>query len=36
MAQRTTRAKKKTAAAKVPYRVPEADDLPERLGATVT
>ena len=33
MAQRITRAKKKIAAAKVPYRVPEAADLPERLGA---
>ena len=31
MAQRITRAKKKIAAAKVPYRVPEAADLPERL-----
>src|SRR4051795_11699747 len=32
MAQRITRAKKKIALAKVPYRVPEAVDLPERLG----
>jgi RNA polymerase sigma-70 factor (ECF subfamily) len=32
MAQRITRAKKKIAAAKVPFRVPEASDLPERLG----
>lgn len=32
MAQRITRAKKKIAAAKVPYRVPEAADLPEWLG----
>src|SRR3954453_24118187 len=32
MAQRITRAKKKIAAAKVPYRVPEAADLPQRLG----
>src|SRR5512141_3013640 len=32
MAQRITRAKKKIAAAKVPYRVPEAVDLTERLG----
>jgi RNA polymerase sigma-70 factor (ECF subfamily) len=32
MAQRITRAKRKIAAAKVPYRVPEASDLPERLG----
>src|SRR3954452_24118353 len=31
MGQRITRAKKKIAAAKVPYRVPEAADLPERL-----
>ena len=31
MGQRITRAKKKIAAANVPYRVPEADDLPERL-----
>jgi RNA polymerase sigma-70 factor, ECF subfamily len=31
MAQRITRAKKKIAAANVPYRVPEAADLPERL-----
>jgi RNA polymerase sigma-70 factor (ECF subfamily) len=32
MAQRITRAKKKIAAAKVPYRVPEATDLSDRLG----
>jgi RNA polymerase sigma-70 factor (ECF subfamily) len=32
MAQRITRAKKKIASANVPYRVPEAADLPERLG----
>ncbi len=31
MAQRITRAKKKIAAANVPYRIPEATDLPERL-----
>jgi RNA polymerase sigma-70 factor (ECF subfamily) len=31
MAQRITRAKKKIAAARIPYRVPEATDLPERL-----
>lgn len=31
MAQRITRAKKKIAAANVPYRVPEVDDLPDRL-----
>ncbi len=35
MAQRITRAKKKIAAAKVPYRVPEAADLPERLDAVL-
>ena len=36
MAQRITRAKKKIAAAKVPYRVPEAPDLPERLDGVLT
>jgi RNA polymerase sigma-70 factor, ECF subfamily len=36
MAQRITRAKKKIAAARVPYRVPEAADLPERLGGVLT
>ncbi|HET7387405.1 MAG TPA: RNA polymerase sigma factor [Nocardioidaceae bacterium] len=35
MAQRITRAKKKIALAKVPYRVPEAADLPARLGAVL-
>ena len=35
MGQRITRAKKKVAAAKVPYRVPEAADLPERLGGVL-
>jgi RNA polymerase sigma-70 factor (ECF subfamily) len=35
MAQRITRAKKKIAAAKVPYRVPEAVDLPERVGGVL-
>jgi RNA polymerase sigma-70 factor (ECF subfamily) len=35
MAQRITRAKKKIAAAKVPYRVPEAGDLPARLGGVL-
>jgi RNA polymerase sigma-70 factor (ECF subfamily) len=35
MAQRLTRAKKKIAAAKVPYRVPEEADLPERLGGVL-
>ncbi|HET7304723.1 MAG TPA: RNA polymerase sigma factor [Segeticoccus sp.] len=36
MAQRITRAKRKIAAAKVPYRVPEAADLPGRLGGVLT
>jgi RNA polymerase sigma-70 factor (ECF subfamily) len=36
MGQRITRAKKKIAAAKVPYRVPDAADLPERLAAVLT
>src|SRR5512142_1163413 len=36
MAQRITRAKKKIASAKVPYRVPEAADLPERLNGVLT
>jgi RNA polymerase sigma-70 factor, ECF subfamily len=35
MAQRITRAKKKIASAKVPYRVPGAADLPERLGGVL-
>jgi RNA polymerase sigma-70 factor (ECF subfamily) len=35
MAQRITRAKKKIALAKVPYRVPEAADLPGRLGGVL-
>jgi RNA polymerase sigma-70 factor (ECF subfamily) len=35
MAQRITRAKKKIASAKVPYRVPEAADLPERLDGVL-
>ena len=35
MGQRITRAKKKIAAANVPYQVPEADDLPERLGGVL-
>lgn len=35
MAQRITRAKKKIAAANVPYRVPQAADLPERLGGVL-
>jgi RNA polymerase sigma-70 factor (ECF subfamily) len=36
MAQRITRAKKKIAAARVPYRVPEAADLPARLSGVLT
>ena len=36
MGQRITRAKKKIAAAKVPYRVPETADLPERLSGVLT
>jgi RNA polymerase sigma-70 factor (ECF subfamily) len=36
MAQRITRAKKKIAAARVPYRVPEAADLPARLDGVLT
>ncbi|HET7760942.1 MAG TPA: sigma-70 family RNA polymerase sigma factor [Phycicoccus sp.] len=36
MAQRITRAKRKIAAARVPYRVPEAGDLPERLDGVLT
>jgi RNA polymerase sigma-70 factor (ECF subfamily) len=35
MAQRITRAKKKIAAAKVPFRLPESADLPERLSAVL-
>jgi RNA polymerase sigma-70 factor (ECF subfamily) len=35
MAQRITRAKKKIASAKVPYRVPNAADLPERLDGVL-
>src|SRR5256714_15546194 len=35
MAQRITRTKKKIAPAKAPYRVPEAADLPERLGGVL-
>ncbi|MEM7258472.1 MAG: RNA polymerase sigma factor [Pseudomonadota bacterium] len=35
MAQRLARAKKKIAAANVPYRVPEADKLTERLAAVL-
>jgi RNA polymerase sigma-70 factor (ECF subfamily) len=36
MAQRITRAKKKIASAKVPYRVPGTGDLPERLNGVLT
>ena len=35
MAQRITRAKKKVASAKVPYRVPAAADLPQRLSGVL-
>jgi RNA polymerase sigma-70 factor (ECF subfamily) len=35
MGQRITRAKRKISAANVPYRVPEAADLPERLGGVL-
>ena len=35
MGQRITRAKKKIAAAHIPYRVPAAEDLPSRLGGVL-
>ena len=35
MAQRITRAKAKIKGARIPYRVPSADDLPERLAAVL-
>ena len=36
MAARVTRAKKKISAARIPYRVPEAHELPDRLDAVLT
>jgi RNA polymerase sigma-70 factor (ECF subfamily) len=36
MAARITRAKKKIAAARIPYRVPEPDELPGRIDAVLT
>ena len=36
MAARLTRAKKKIAAARIPYRVPSAEELPERVAAVLT
>ena len=36
MAQRITRAKAKIKGARIPYRVPAADDLAERLAAVLT
>lgn len=36
MAARVTRAKKKIAAARIPYRVPAAEELPDRLDAVLT
>ncbi|MFT4225664.1 RNA polymerase sigma factor [Micropruina sp.] len=35
MAQRITRAKRKIAEARIPFRVPQADDLTERLGGVL-
>ncbi|SEP53142.1 RNA polymerase sigma factor [Amycolatopsis saalfeldensis] len=35
MAARITRAKKKISGARIPYRVPSAEDLPERVGAVL-
>ena len=36
MAARITRAKKKIASARIPYRVPAAEELPERIDAVLT
>lgn len=36
MAARVTRAKKKISAARIPYRVPDSHELPERLDAVLT
>ncbi|WP_369015818.1 RNA polymerase sigma factor [Actinocrinis puniceicyclus] len=36
MAARVTRAKKKIAAARIPYRAPDADELPDRLGRVLS
>src|ERR671922_161958 len=36
MAARITRAKKKIAQAGIPYRVPPAEELPERINAVLT
>jgi RNA polymerase sigma-70 factor (ECF subfamily) len=36
MAARVTRAKKKIAAARIPYRIPDEHELPERLDAALT
>jgi RNA polymerase sigma-70 factor (ECF subfamily) len=36
MAARITRAKKKIAAARIPYRVPHSEELPERIDAVLT
>jgi RNA polymerase sigma-70 factor, ECF subfamily len=36
MAARVTRAKKKITAARIPYRVPEPEELPDRLDAVLT